>query len=268
MAQNERVQNLIGAALKFDEVSAGAYLIAFVGGMISFLSPCVLPLAPGYLSMVSGIDLAVLEDGGRRNRGRIFGTTGAFIAGFGAVFTLLGVSASAIGRTFLEHQVGLTRVSGALMIAMAMFMLGSLALKAPWLYREMRFHPRLGAFGIFAPFVMGAAFGFGWSPCIGPTLASVLGIAGSQGRVFAGATLMMTYSLGLGIPFLILGLALGRLATTLSFVKRHFLAVVVMSSMTMAAFGVLLLTNNLVQLTARLSGWLKDTPFEWIVTLG
>jgi cytochrome c-type biogenesis protein len=265
---NEPVQGLVGAALEFTDVSVVSYLIAFVGGLISFLSPCVLPLAPGYLSMVSGLDLATLEHGGRRNWGRILSTTAVFITGFGAVFTLWGVTTSSLGRVFFEHRVGLTRMSGAVMVAMALFMLGSLWLKAPWLYRDMRFHPRLGAFGKLAPFVMGVAFGFGWSPCIGPTLASVLSVASVQGRPLAGATLMIAYSLGLGVPFLVLGLALGRLATTLAFVKRHFVAVVVASSLVMAAFGVLLLTNNLVELSARLSSWLRDTPFEWIVRLG
>jgi cytochrome c-type biogenesis protein len=259
---------LLADALAFREVSVGAYLIAFVGGAISFLSPCVLPLAPGYLSMVSGFDLAAIEAGGGARRRRILATTGAFIAGFGTVFTLLGISASAIGGVFFEHQRGLTRLSGLVMILMAAFMLGSLVLRAPWLYRELRFHPEFGALGRFAPVVMGAAFGFGWSPCVGPTMASVLTIAGAEGRAFAGATLMMTYSLGLGVPFLILGLGLGRLTGALALVKRHLPAVVVCSSLVMAGFGVLLATDQLVELSAWLQRTLQDTPLEWLVELG
>ena len=96
------------------------------------------------------------------------------------------------------------------MLAMALFLLGSLFLRAPWLYQEKRFHPQLGRFGDAAPLVAGAAFGFGWSPCIGPILGSILGIAANQDRVWAGATLLAVYSLGLGLPFLVVGLALGR----------------------------------------------------------
>jgi cytochrome c-type biogenesis protein len=265
MAQNAR---MVGTALEFRDVSAGAYLIAFIGGAISFLSPCVLPLAPGYLSMVSGFDLATIESGRPQARRRVLATTALFVAGFGSVFTLLGISASTLGRLLFDHQVGLTRASGALMIAMGAFMVGSVFVRAPWLYREMRFHPRFGAFGRAAPMVMGAAFGFGWSPCIGPTLTSVLGIAASEGRQLAGATLMMTYSLGLGVPFLVLGIAFGRLATTLNFLKRHSRQIVVASSITMIAFGLLLVTNNLVTLSARLSRLLDGTPLEWLVELG
>ncbi len=268
MTQNGNVETTIGAALEFSDVSIVSYLIAFAGGMISFLSPCVLPLAPGYVAMVSGLDLAALEHSDRRKWGHIVATTASFIAGFGTVFTLLGISASAIGRLLFEHQVALTRLSGGVMVAMALFMLGSISVKAPWLYRELRFHPQFGRFGKFAPFVMGAAFGFGWSPCIGPTLTSVLTIAASEGRSVAGATLMMTYSLGLGLPFLATGLAIGRLGTAIGFVKRHFAGVVASSSLVLGGFGVLLMTDNLVALTARLSEWLDGSPFEWITKLG
>lgn len=268
VGDNGRVRDVLGLAWRFRDVSAGAYLVAFFGGLISFLSPCVLPLAPGYLSMVSGLDLPTIEAGGRAPRARIVATTGLFIAGFGSVFTLLGLSASALGSTLLEHQVGLTRVAGGLMIAMAAFMIGSLVLRAPWLYRELRFHPEFGAFGKAAPVVMGVAFGFGWSPCFGPAMTSILGLAGREGQAFAGATLMMTYTLGLGVPFLVLGLAFGRLAGVIGFLKRHGAAVVVVSAAVLGGFGVLLVTDNLVELSAQLSRWLDGTPLEWMVNLG
>lgn len=268
MGDNGRVRDMLGLGWRFREVSAGAYVVAFAGGLISFLSPCVLPLAPGYLSMVSGLDLPTIEAGGRGRRSRIVATTALFIAGFGTVFTLLGLSASALGSLLLDHQVGLTRAAGALMIGMAAFMIGSLVLRAPWLYREMRFHPEFGGFGKAAPVVMGAAFGFGWSPCFGPAMTSILGLAGQEGQAFAGATLMMTYSLGLGVPFLVLGLGLGRLAGLMGLLKRHSAAVVVISSLVLVGFGMLLVTDNLVTLSARLSEWLDGTPLEWMVNLG
>lgn len=118
------------------------YLAAFGGGLVSFLSPCVLPLVPGYLSIVTGVDVAELGNGGRRPLVRIALHTGLFVAGFSAVFVLLGLSATMVGGFALRNQVVLTRVSGVVVLAMALFLLGSLVLRAPWLYREARFHPR------------------------------------------------------------------------------------------------------------------------------
>ena len=136
---------------------------------------------------------------------RIVTTTAWFVAGFGAVFVALGLSATGLGQLLRDHQSVLTRLSGTLMLSMALFLLGSLFLRAPWLYQEKRFHPQLGGFGNAAPAVAGVAFGFGWSPCIGPILGSILGIAANQHRVWAGGTLLAVYSLGLGLPFLLSG---------------------------------------------------------------
>ena len=168
---------MLALGSRITDVDGLAYLAAFGGGLVSFLSPCVLPMVPAYLSMVTGLDIADLEAGGREHARRIAATTGMFVAGFGVVFVALGLTASALGRTLRDHQVLLTRISGAVMIGLALFMVGSLFVRAPWLYQERRFHPRPGPLGAAAPFVIGAAFGFGWSPCIGPVLGSILGIA-------------------------------------------------------------------------------------------
>jgi cytochrome c-type biogenesis protein len=253
---------------RFEDVTLGAYVLAFAGGFVSFLSPCVLPLVPGYLSMVTGLDIATLERDSRVHAARIVATTALFVAGFGVVFVLLGLSASTIGSALFENKTLLTRLSGALMLAMALFLLGSMFLRAPWLYQEKRFHPQLGRFGGAAPFVAGAAFGFGWSPCIGPVLGSILGIAGSQDRALAGGTLLAVYTLGLGLPFLITGLALGRLTGALSFVKRHFVVIVAGSATVLAIFGVLLIFDQLTRVTIELQKALDGTGLEWVVNLG
>ncbi len=117
------------------------------------------------------------------------------------------------------------------MLAMAVFLIGSIFLRAPWLYQEKRWHPRLGRYGVAAPIVVGVAFGFGWSPCFGPILGSILGIAATQQRVLAGGTLLAVYSIGLGLPFLVAGLALDRAAGTLGWVKRHYAAFVIGSAL-------------------------------------
>jgi cytochrome c-type biogenesis protein len=154
------------------------------------------------------------------------------------------------------------------MFAFALFLLGSLFLQAPWLYQEKRFHPHLGRFGEAAPFIAGAAFAFGWSPCIGPVLGSIYGIAANQHRVWAGATLLAVYSLGLGLPFLVTGLALGRLTGALGWVKRHFALIVGGSAVILGVFGLLLMFDELSRLSLHLQRWLNDAHMDWFVNLG
>src|SRR5262249_739317 len=136
---------------RFTDVNLLAYLAAFGGGVISFLSPCVLPLLPRSLSMVTGIDLSDLQGDTRVHTRRIVVTTAWFVAGFAFVFVALGLSATALGQLLCDHQSTLTRLSGALLLAMSLFLLGSLFLREPWLYQEKRFHPQLGRYGHAAP---------------------------------------------------------------------------------------------------------------------
>jgi cytochrome c-type biogenesis protein len=259
---------MVALGARFSDVNLLAYFAAFGGGVISFLSPCVLPLLPGYLSIVTGLDLAEIEDESRVHARRIVVTTAWFVAGFGAVFIALGLSATALGQLLRDHQSVLTRLSGALMLAMALFLLGSLFLRAPWLYQEKRFHPQLGRFGNAAPAVAGVAFGFGWSPCIGPILGSILGIAANQQRVLAGGTLLAVYSLGLGLPFLLSGLLLGRLGGALGWFKRNFAVIVGGSAVIIGVFGLLLMFDELSRLSVHLQTWLTDAHLEWLVQLG
>jgi cytochrome c-type biogenesis protein len=262
------VSAILALGSRFSDVNLLAYLAAFGGGVVSFLSPCVLPLVPGYLSVVTGLDLTELQDEPRVHTRRNVATTAWFVAGFGVVFVALGLSASGFGQLLRDHQSILTRVSGAVLLAMALFLLGSLFLRAPWLYQEKRFHPQLGRFGNAAPAVAGVAFGFGWSPCIGPILGSILGIAANQHRLWAGGTLLAVYSLGLGLPFLLSGLLLSRLGGALGWVKRHFVLIVGGSAVIIGAFGLLLMFDQLSRLSVHLQEWLTDAHLRWLVELG
>ncbi len=245
-----------------------SYVAAFGGGLVSFLSPCVLPIVPAYLSVITGLDVADLRAGDRRHLPRIAWHTGLFIAGFSAVFVLLGLSATALGQTALRNQSTITRISGLIMLAMALYILGSLVLSAPGAYQERRFHPKLSRFGPFAAPVAGVAFGFGWTPCIGPVLTSVLALAASQEGTGRAAALLLTYSAGLGLPFLATGLALGRLAGALDFVKRHSRSLTAVSGVALAAFGLLLAFDRLVWLTSQLQNGLDSVGLGRLVELG
>ncbi len=253
---------------RFTDVHPLTFVVAFLGGIVSFLSPCVLPLVPGYLSIVTGLDLSTLEDRGTQHFGRIVRSTALFIGGFAIVWVPLGAGASALGAQLERHQVGLTRVSGVLVLTFALFLIGSLFLRAPWLYREMRFHPHLGALGNTAPVVLGAAFAFGWTPCIGPVLGSILTIAGNDGNPTTGAALLLVYTLGLGVPFLACGLAFGALGGPLRRLRRALPLIVLVSAAVMGLFGLLLITNQLATLSNHLSRFLTDHHLRWIAELG
>jgi cytochrome c-type biogenesis protein len=254
--------------MAIETVGPGAYLVAFGGGVVSFLSPCVLPLMPAYLSIVTGLDVTEITGPTRPAARRVARTTGMFVAGFSGVFILLGLSATAVGNVVFDNQLLLTRISGVLVLAMGLFLLGSLVLQAPWMYREARFHPELGGYGVFAPAVAGAAFGFGWTPCIGPVLGSILTIAATQERAWAGGTLLAAYSLGLGVPFLLSGLAFHRLAGAFAFVRRHFSAITAVSALSLVFFGTLLVFNRLIWVTTQLQNFLRSVGLERLVELG
>ena len=204
-----------------------------------------LPIVPGYLSVLTGLDLT---DPSRGRAAISFASPVTRPCSWPVsrvVFVLLGVTATTIGSAVFRDKELLLRISGALVVAMAVFLAGSLVLKRPGLYREARFHPNLERYGPFVAPVAGAAFGFGWQPCLGPILASVSAVAASSGSAGQGAGLLAVYSLGLGIPFLIVGLALGRLSGMLALIRRHSRAITIVSVMVMGGFGVLLFTDRL-----------------------
>ncbi|HEY0616414.1 MAG TPA: cytochrome c biogenesis protein CcdA, partial [Kribbella sp.] len=173
--------------------------IAVLAGAISFFSPCVVPLLPGYLSYVTGLSAAEL---GSERRGRMLAGTSLFVAGFSAVFILTGVLFGAIGNALLEHQTLITRILGGVTVVLGLVFLGGFG----FLQRDVRVH-RVPAVGIAAAPLLGVLFGFGWTPCIGPTLGTVMNLAATQGSSGRGAVLALVFSLGLGIPFIVAALA-------------------------------------------------------------
>lgn len=244
------------------------FLTAFGAGVISFLSPCVLPIVPAYLSLITGLTVGDLQEGDTKVLPRIAVDTGLFVAGFTVVFVLLGLITTAAGDVLFENQETLTRISGALVILMALYLAGSQILMAPRMYQEFRFHPNLDRFGKAATPIAGAAFGLGWTPCIGPVLGAVLTFA-AQGQSLLWATLLLVaYSAGLGCSFLAVGLAFGKLTTPLNWVKRHSRAITYVSAAVLFCFGVILLTDNLSQITARLTSVMDSLGLSRLVEIG
>ena len=241
---------------------------AFGAGLISFLSPCVLPIIPGYLSLVTGLEAGDLEHRDRRATVRVITTTSLFILGFGSVFVLLGLGATQAGTLLLDNQRLLTQLSGVLLLSMALFLIGSLYAQAPWLYQEARFHPELSRYGPFAAPVAGVAFGFGWTPCIGPVLTSVLALAATDGRATRGAPLLGVYALGLGVPFLVSGLAFTRATAAIRILRTHLRAVTWVSAMSLAFFGALLTLDRLSWLTIQIQRLARTVGLDVLVELG
>lgn len=223
--------------------------VVFLAGVISFLSPCVLPLVPGYVSYMSGV-----SSGRARSRGGTLAMALAFVAGFSAVFVPLGASATALGAFLRHNQLLLTRLGGALIVFFGLVFMG--VVRVPFLYRERRFHPTPRA-GLWGSALLGGAFAFGWSPCIGPVLGIVLTMAagrGAGGSAAQGALLLAVYSLGLGLPFLLVALGIDRLAGTLAWLRRNARVLNLASGALLVAVGLLFITGQLF----RISIWLQE----------
>jgi cytochrome c-type biogenesis protein len=228
------------------------FAIAFGAGVLSFLSPCVLPLIPGYLSFITGIGVAEL--GAREKTGvrDILPPILLFVLGFSVVFVALGASASALGTLLVQYRTELARVSGVLLVALGFFMLG--VVKVPWLYGEARFDlAKTRVFGRWAALAMGAAFAFGWTPCVGPILAGILALAASAADVARGAALLATYSAGLALPFILVGLLFGTLQGPLRVLQRHTLTLNRVAGVLLMLTGVVIFFNWLPLLTAWVS---------------
>jgi len=216
---------------------------AVLAGAVSFLSPCVLPLVPGYLSLMSGLSPAEVDGAVGAERRRLMGTSALFVLGFSLVFVAYGAAASALGSTLAEHRRALGQVAGAVVIVMGLVVAG--VLRPAMLLRERRFHVSPSGLGPYAAPVMGMAFAFGWTPCIGPVLASVLTLAAGRDTLGQGVGLLLAYSAGLGVPFLLAGFAFGRLRSTWAWLKRHGRAIDRTSGTVLVGFGLLLATAQL-----------------------
>jgi cytochrome c-type biogenesis protein len=226
-----------------------AFGLAFAAGVIAFASPCVLPLAPGYLSYVTGLTGSELAEGDR-SRGRVLAGSLLFVLGFSAVFISYGLIFGGVGAVLLQYQDAINRVLGVVIIVMGLAFMGLI----PGMQREWRLHmvPRWGVAG--AP-LLGFAFGLGWTPCIGPTLAAVQGLAFTQASAGRGALLSLAYCLGLGLPFILLALAFTRMARAVTFLRRHAQAIQRIGGGLLIVIGVLLVTGAWTAFTV----WLRVT---------
>jgi cytochrome c-type biogenesis protein len=251
------------------EIASVNVFAAFFFGMLSFLSPCVLPLLPGYLSMMSGYTAADLAKG-NVSTARMLRVTLLFVAGFTMVFVLLGAGATSIGRRLLINQDALTRISGWFVVAFGAFIVLSAVWNPNWLMpfmRERRLDVRPSRLGIWAPPVMGAAFGFGWTPCIGPTLGSILGVATVQDTVAQGMFLLFIFGMGLGIPFVLFGIGINKMYGALAWMRRNLKPITVVSGVLLVAFGVLMVTGQLTELNRwfqRVFPWTPENLFDEI----
>jgi cytochrome c-type biogenesis protein len=257
-----------------DEISIASFGAAFAAGLISFLSPCVMPLMPAYLSLISGITVEEMreEGGGGKTRRRVLLGCGGFVAGFSTIFILLGASATAIGRVLQTWrfelfgvEIGAVQVAGAVIVVMGLHMTGLLPIQA--LYRDTRFHSRFKPRGYLGAYLVGAAFAFGWSPCVGPILGGILTIAGGRETVYQGMLLLGFYSLGLALPFFLAGWSVEFLFESTKRMKRYLRRIEVFSGALLIVLGVLVATNRLTALNSYFSflNQIVETAERWLL---
>lgn len=225
-----------------DLVPEVGWAVAFGAGLLSFFSPCVAPLVPGYVSFISGTSVQALGSGRPDETRRVLVSTLLFVVGFSLVFVLLGASAALFGGLLEEYRRPLGRIAGGVMILMGLLVMG--LLRVPAFYREHRFRPAGRSAGPAGTVLLGMAFGFGWTPCVGPILASILFYAGAAETAGRGALLLLVYSLGLGIPFVLTGVAFTRMLGVFGWVKRHYAAISAASGVLLVAVGVLFVTER------------------------
>jgi cytochrome c-type biogenesis protein len=244
------------------EVSIGAAILA---GVISFLSPCVLPLVPPYLCYISGVSLEDLTSSehpdAKKHRRTVLLTGFVFVLGFSTVFTLLGATASAAGQVLRDNLPLLAKLAGVAIIIMGLHFLG--AFKIAFLSREARYHHQGASVGLWGAYLIGVAFAFGWTPCIGPVLAAILSVAGTSESVSRGFTLLAAYSLGLGIPFMLAAFSVDSFLSFFRKFRRHLPMVERLMGVALVATGILFLTGGM----QNLSYWLLET-FPGLSSIG
>ncbi len=220
------------------------YILAFAAGTLGFLSPCVVPLIPGYLSFVSGLSLAEMSvEERRRHLGRVLASTAFFVLGFASIFTAMGASASLLGGVVIEHRLLLTRIGGVVVVLLGLSVLG--VIKVPALYRERRLEVRRRPFGLLGAFPVGMAFGFAWTPCVGPVLTAVLTLAATSQTAGSGASLLFVYSLGLGLPFLATAMLLTAAFETMGRLRRNARVITTASGLFLVLMGAAMIADLL-----------------------
>jgi cytochrome c-type biogenesis protein len=226
-----------------DPINGADVPVAFIAGLVSFISPCVLPLVPGYLSAVTGVKVDEIESADWR---RVLVPSLLFIASFSTVFILLGLTATAIGETLRDNQDLLTDIGAVLLIVMGVLFVATMFVDR--LNREWRVDALMARAGKGGPIVAGAAFSIAWTPCTGPALGGILTLAGIQGEVAHAAFLLAVYSAGLAVPFLLTALAFSRATTAFAALKRHYRAIVATGGAVLIGMGVLILSGGFTDL--------------------
>jgi len=234
------------------ELSLIGFVTAFVAGVISFLSPCVLPLVPGYVSFVAGSSLEDLRDG-EASRLQALSLAATFVLGFTVVFVALGASATALGQVLLSYRYELGMIAGVVVILFGLHMLGLTPFSL--MNREARFHVEMGGGRVLSAFLLGIAFAFGWTPCIGPVLGAILTLGASTADVTEGALLLAVYSLGLGLPFLLAALFTGALLGRLRALGRAGRNLQRTAGALLVVMGLLMATGRLEQIAY----WMLET---------
>jgi cytochrome c-type biogenesis protein len=234
-------------------------LAAFAAGFLSFVSPCVLPLIPGYISFVSGVSVEEMRGEAAApatSRLQVFVTSLAFVIGFSIVFVSLGASATAIGKFLFARLPLLSKIAGVILIVFGLHTMG--VFRLAFLESEKRMHSQRKPAGPLGAVLVGIAFAFGWTPCIGPILGGILAIAGSKNSVGEGITLLAVYSLGLGIPFLLTSLAINQFFGAAKKIRRYYHAIELTSGALLIAIGLLIITGQLTIITRYLQPYLPS----------
>lgn len=234
--------------------------VAFAAGLLSFLSPCVLPLIPGYLSFMTGLSTSELSDS-KPGMSRVLIPALLFVAGFSFVFIALGASASVLGQYVSAYRGVIEKVAGVAVIIFGVLMTG--LIKVPWLYGEARMElDKSRSFGRGAALVMGMAFAAGWTPCVGPILGTILALASTTGGVAQGSMLLLFYSAGLGVPFILVAVLFGKLTPLMRSVQRYSLTINRVAGVLLILVGLLILTGQLGVLSTWLLGVIPGIEFS------
>jgi cytochrome c-type biogenesis protein len=231
--------------------------VALLAGLVSFFSPCVVPLLPGYVSYATGLGAAEVVEGSPR-RGRMLAGTSLFVLGFAAVFVLTGVVAGAAGRVLAEYRDVITRVLGVVIIVLGLIFAGVLKIGQ----HDLRSH-RIPAVGVAAAPLIGVVFALGWTPCLSPTLGVVVNLGFNEGTAVRGGLLGFVYALGLGIPFVLAGLAFTKMASAVAFLRERQQLVMRIGGVLLIIVGLLLVTGTWNMLTALLRQWASS--FETVI---